>query len=195
MWVALQLVYYYDNEISIPCFETIYRGGKQMHELWVQEIKKVQEKVSSIPSWRSDQRHLVEIFRAAEAMGIEPNEVDGTDICKLRTIVKEARHAIERNNTKRLRELFHLAATKTIVELRLALGSVKTDVVLVRRMIIQNQEKYVLTLDPEQFARVKQSMRLFFSIYEIKSNQQKIKSKELLLKTTTRGQELNSFRR
>jgi hypothetical protein len=158
-----------------------------MRTEWSTLTKQVQAKQSSAASWKSDQKSLQEIIKYAESEGMDPTEAAGSDISKLRTIIKEARAAISSNNPDRLNELFHLAATLSIVDLRLTLGTTHPEVIYVERMLDNDNEIYTFSLLPEEFERIKLSMRLFYEFLVYRNVRTSLKTKELLPSTTTLG--------
>ena len=133
-----------------------------MDKKWQELIKQVRAKQSPAASWKSDQKSLEAIFRFAGKNEIDPVEASGTDISKLRTIIKEAKDAIKNNDLTRLDELFHLAANSTIVELRLRIGTTTPEVIMVEKVLDHNATKFNLSLFSEEFERFQQSTRLFF---------------------------------
>ena len=123
---------------------------------------KIQAKKSPAPSWKSDQTSIIEIIRYADRNDVDPTKVTEIDLCKFRTIIKEAKKAISNDDLERLLELFHLAMTLSLVELRLAVGMTKPPEIIVERKGSGEEAKYYLTLLPKQMKRLQQSLRLFY---------------------------------
>lgn len=144
------------------------KEGKMNNSEWKDLIVKVEEKKSPAPSWRSDQESLKEIFRYAERKGLSPENAISAPISQLRTIIKEANRAIYDEDLNRLQELFCMAATLSVVELRLALGTTTPPEILVSKTGDGESEEYQISLSKEQMQRFGQSLRLFykFSIVE-----------------------------
>lgn len=139
-----------------------YRGGNTLKPQYEKLINKIQEKKSPAPSWKSDQASIVEIIRYADRNDFDPSKITEIDLCKFRTIIKEAKIAISNDDLERLLELFHLAATLSLVDLRLAVGMTKPSEINVERKGNGEDAKYYLTLLPGQMKRLQQSLRLFY---------------------------------
>lgn len=129
---------------------------------WQKNFERINAKQLPAPSWQSDQESLRDIFRFAERNGLNPEYALSAPISQLRTIIKEAKRAIFDEDLDRLQELFRLAATLSIVELRLVLGTTVPSEILVNKSGEGTSEEYQISLNKEQFLRFIQSLRLFF---------------------------------
>ena len=164
-----------------------------MNPIWLELTKKVQEKQLSAASWKSDQKSLQDIFLYADNKGLDPSQVVGTDITKLRTIIKEAKYAIAQDNPDRLNELFMFAATLPVVNLRLEIGTTHPEVLLIQETTFCGHKRYILSLSQEEFERIEKSTRLFFEFmpFSFVSDIEDVElSKELLRLTTAPSTEI-----
>lgn len=137
---------------------------------WTDLTQKIQDKQLSSKTWKSEQASLITIFSAAEQMGLEPKDASLSSTCNLRTIIKDAKFAVYHNNPERLSELFHLASSLTVRDLRLKLGSVKLDEVIITPQIVDGQEKYLLSLTPELLNRIARPTKIIVKFTQEGSN-------------------------
>jgi hypothetical protein len=137
-------------------------GDKLMNVQWTDLQKAITQKELTSRSWKSDQASLLYIFEAANKMGIDPEIVANIDLCKLRTIIKEARRAIGRDDEVYLAELFHFAATNNMVDLRLKIGTTEVEEIKVEKRLNAGKEKFFFKLSQNQMSRIQQSTRLYF---------------------------------
>ena len=129
---------------------------------WQELTSRVLAKSSPTASWKSDQRSIIRIFNYASAHGLDPSELTDVDICKLRTIIRKAKELIAVNDTEELQLLFHLAASKTVVDLRLVLGIATPTEIRVKKVGKKSNQQYVISLSPEQYSRIKYISRLAY---------------------------------
>lgn len=137
---------------------------------WQKIIERISAKQLPAPSWQSDKESLRDILRYAERNGLDPEYAFSAPISQLRTIIKEAKRAIFDQNPDRLQELFYLAATLSIVELRLALGTTVPSEIQVYRTGDETSEEYQISLSEEQLERFIQSLRLFYKFSIVENN-------------------------
>ncbi len=133
-----------------------------MENEWNVLLRKVIEKENSAASWRSDKASLIEIIEWASDNGISSSKVSEIQNTKLRTIIKEARLAIQQNDIKRMSKLFEWAKTMTIIDLRHMVNISKEEDLLVFHTIEKGNHYYSLRLSETQYERIKKSTRAHF---------------------------------
>lgn len=136
-----------------------------MESEWNILLKKVMEKENDAPSWVSDKASLIQIIEWANGNGIDPVGVSSIDNTKLRTIIKEVRKAIDRNDTARVSELFQWAKEYTILKLRPMVGITQPENIPVFSSIEDNKQWYTIKLSPEQYERIKKSTIPHYSYF------------------------------
>jgi hypothetical protein len=118
---------------------------------------------SNSPSWKSDKQSLVNIFTKAEELGLDPSDAEKAQISKLRVIIKEAKKASTNEDDERLAELFHMAATMPIIDLRHSLGLSKPEIIVVKKLEIGGKFKNIVELRPDQLEKIKALTRQSFT--------------------------------
>jgi hypothetical protein len=133
-----------------------------MNENWNEVINIVRTKVLPSLSWSSDQKSLITIFEWAIDRGIPPCNPALFSISKYRIIIKEAKWTIQNNEEHRLRELFHLAESLSMVDLRLELGISKPEDIHIVTVGCGDEKQFQASLRNDQLDRIQASTKPFF---------------------------------
>lgn len=123
------------------------------------------EKKLSSAGWQSDQKHLLEIVDRAMAWKID-ERFSSPNLSNLRTVIRPAREALEREDPARLAELLEWAATLTVKDLRLKLDIPKLEQIEADRQLHGDEYLYTLVLTESQFELIqkKTCLNLEFKI-------------------------------
>jgi hypothetical protein len=114
-------------------------------------------------TWTSEQHSLLEIYNRTEEWGIDSTRAALAPLSNLRTAVAECKRVISIGARSRLADIFYLCATKTNVELQLALNIPRRE----NAMIERTDGGVKLVLTPEQYERIQRKTRLQIHFTEV----------------------------
>lgn len=125
-------------------------------------LKLIEEKHLKGAAWKSDQASLVRIFSWANDHEVHTGDPSVFSVSKFRVIIKEAKQAIQNNDPQRLSELFHMAETLTLVELRLGLGLSEPEEISVVPVGEGEETQLQVLLRNDQLQRIQASTKPYF---------------------------------
>lgn len=133
-----------------------------MQNEWLTLLEKIRRKENKNPSWKSDQQSLEKIILWAMDNNIDPSGVSSIDNTKLRTIIKEAKRAINWGQPDQLAELFSRAQKLSVLDLRQSVGISKAEDIFVKRSTENDETKLIVEFSPEQFEKLIASTKAHF---------------------------------
>lgn len=133
-----------------------------MKDHWKFMINKLDKKRLSSTTWTSERKSLEDIFKKADEWDLDPIDALRTPLCRLRTIIKEAKQAIEDDDPNRLAGLFHLAANTPLADIRLTIGSAQPSRVQTVKIKSNGGEMIGLFVSPAQLERIQKDTKLHF---------------------------------
>ena len=138
-------------------------------ENWIEAREMILSVVDDSPRWKSQSKHLLQIFAKAKEWQIDPSVIQGASLSNLREIIREARVAIKNGEKTRLENLLHQAATMTNTNLRVELRGERLRKVKVRKVPREKGYAYYFRIDEDLFERIKNGThgRLRFSVKEL----------------------------
>lgn len=131
---------------------------------WRTVISEIENRKLASRTWVSDQQSLIEIMEIAQEWGLDPVPAAKANYSQLREIIPHAKSAIFRADRSKLARLFEMAATLSIVEIRLQLGKRSLDKIPVYPD--KDAEFCTIRLSRRQLERIKKSTRLYFDFIE-----------------------------
>lgn len=124
------------------------------------------------PAARSSKRSLLKIIRKAEEWGLSPEAAELASNSNLLEIIRQAKEAIDVEDTEHLEKLFKLASRLTTTDLRNCLRARPRDNVLVQVEGVEDAERYVLELTEAQLTRISKATKrnLNFKVAGVDTN-------------------------
>ena len=130
---------------------------------WDKVRIKVEDINSESPTGKSNYKRLNQVIDWAEAMDIDPQYAERSNLSNLREIIGEAKRAIKKSNKNRVSELFRWASKLTTTELRIKLRGGQREEIKVVKIFDGKEKRYILNVSEEQLKRIEKSMVLFYS--------------------------------
>ncbi len=131
---------------------------------WDDFCKRVEAEISDASSGKSDKKSLIEIAQWAKKRGLSPEVAMKARISNLRRLSKEGKIAIRNRDSKRLEELFHLAATLTLTELQVALKANDREKIYYTEEVIGTDVNYHIVLKDYQLKRIQSSIKAQYEL-------------------------------
>lgn len=135
---------------------------------WESNIEAILKKPGDSISRKSQLRSLITIFEAAQDMGISPEAVNTNRLACLETIIKSAKTAIENGDRNHLLDLFSLANTLTVIELRIELDIPKREPIPIHKRFFPETGRTLIYphFTEGQFENIQQRNKLQYIFVE-----------------------------
>jgi len=131
-------------------------------DTWHKVKQRIENKGLDSKTWTSDKKNLLKILDAAHKMHLDPGDIERAPLSNLRTIIKDAKQAIQDDDHAKLSELFRKAAELSTVDLRLRIGIRQQEELCFDKVVKHDVVYYRLTVTAEQFDRIRTSSKAYF---------------------------------
>jgi hypothetical protein len=127
---------------------------------WDEIREQIKARNLASATWQSDQKSLLSIIDACSQLKLDPEPASCASISNLRTIIKQARRAIEKDDREHLTELLRWAAELPTAELRVRIGTHNLEEIpFWHKRNDGEEDAYLIEVNPKQLERIRRSTK------------------------------------